>query len=127
MAAMLVFMVVVAAARAMMTYPGEEMSTRQLLQMNKRDDIAFLPEDPCSRQGGICGLLEACPPNERHAPGLCPAQQQDGVECCRIVPTNIGDCQRRGGECMPAPACGNAPKDALGKCSQGDICCILLR
>ncbi|KAK3851476.1 hypothetical protein Pcinc_041885, partial [Petrolisthes cinctipes] len=42
-----------------------------------------LPEDPCSREGGMCAYQSTCPPSFLHpTPGLCPEQQQYGVQCC---------------------------------------------
>nr|WCR32652.1 beta-defensin [Penaeus vannamei] len=99
------------------------------VSINKRniDNTRFHPEDPCSRQGGFCGLASACPKDFLHkTPGLCPEQQAQGVECCYKVPDNVRDCRGRGGECVPEADCGNAPQEEKGQCQAGEVCCIFL-
>ncbi|XP_068217776.1 U-scoloptoxin(19)-Tl1a-like [Palaemon carinicauda] len=87
----------------------------------------ILPENPCSQQGGICGLESFCPAEHQFTEkGLCPEQQNKGVECCRKVPLNIKDCRKRGGECMTNSQCGRAPQEAHGECPAGQVCCIML-
>ncbi|XP_066974818.1 U-scoloptoxin(19)-Tl1a-like isoform X1 [Macrobrachium rosenbergii] len=87
----------------------------------------IFPENLCSRKGGICGLESFCPPKDQFAEkGLCPKQQNKGVECCKTVPLNIKNCQKRGGECMPKNQCGRAPTEPLGQCPANEVCCIML-
>lgn len=87
---------------------------------------SFFPEDPCSREGGVCGLVSACPVEKRHpTKGLCPRQQDQGVECCWAVPSNTADCMLRGGECFPAGDCRGL-KDPVGLCEEGEVCCVLV-
>ncbi|XP_053632035.2 U-scoloptoxin(19)-Tl1a [Cherax quadricarinatus] len=91
------------------------------------ESIKFRPEDPCSAEGGICGLGTACPVELRHPEkGLCPAQQGLGAECCYGVPDNIIVCRERGGDCVPESVCGRAPRDLKGECGLGEVCCIFL-
>ncbi|XP_064087680.1 U-scoloptoxin(19)-Tl1a-like isoform X2 [Macrobrachium nipponense] len=87
----------------------------------------IFPENLCSRKGGICGLESFCPPKDQFAEkGLCPKQQNKGVECCKTVPLNIKNCQKRGGECMSKDQCGRAPKEPLGECPANQVCCVML-
>ncbi|XP_066941165.1 uncharacterized protein [Macrobrachium rosenbergii] len=87
----------------------------------------FRPEEPCSSEGGICGLESYCPAQDRFPEkGLCPMQQEKGVECCRIVPLNLRDCRRRGGECLTPEACGRSIREPSGVCAEGEVCCVLL-
>ncbi|KAG7176948.1 U-scoloptoxin(19)-Tl1a-like [Homarus americanus] len=91
------------------------------------EPIMFVPELPCAKEGGLCGLASACPPDFRHPEeGLCPAQKDLGAECCFTVPDNIVRCKERGGECVETKLCGRAPRDAQGQCSQGQVCCIFV-
>ncbi|XP_042867843.1 U-scoloptoxin(19)-Tl1a-like [Penaeus japonicus] len=87
----------------------------------------FLPEDPCSREGGLCGLASACPEGLRHPTlGLCPEQQSQGAECCYGVGSNVSDCRGRGGECVEDAQCGRAPREEEGECPAGQVCCVFL-
>ncbi|XP_064085099.1 uncharacterized protein LOC135200399 [Macrobrachium nipponense] len=87
----------------------------------------FRPEEPCSSEGGICGLESYCPAEDRFSEkGLCPTQREKGVECCRTVPLNLRACRSRGGECLPPEACGKTFREPHGVCTEGEVCCILL-
>ncbi|XP_064087681.1 U-scoloptoxin(19)-Tl1a-like [Macrobrachium nipponense] len=89
---------------------------------------AIFPEHLCSREGGICGLESFCPPEDQFAEkGLCPKQQSKGVECCKTVPLDIKNCQKRGGECMSEDQCGSSPKEPLGECPANQVCCVILK
>ncbi|XP_063597201.1 U-scoloptoxin(19)-Tl1a-like [Penaeus indicus] len=100
------------------------------ISINKRSGDyvpPYHPEEPCSREGGICGLASACPDGFLHQTlGLCPEQQAQGVECCYKVPSNVRDCRGRGGECVPEDQCGKAPREEEGECDAGKVCCIFL-
>ncbi|XP_068226301.1 U-scoloptoxin(19)-Tl1a-like [Palaemon carinicauda] len=99
----------------------------QTIPSDESASETFRQEDPCSRQGGICGLEAYCPPEDRYPDkGLCPTQQDQGVECCGSVPLNVRSCRRRGGECLASEACGRAPRESFGVCPEGQVCCVLL-
>ncbi|KAK4287363.1 hypothetical protein Pmani_039558 [Petrolisthes manimaculis] len=85
-----------------------------------------LPEDPCSREGGICVYQSTCPPAFLHtSSALCPKQQQHGVECCTKVPDTNGDCSSSGGECVSSMLCGNAPIRRNAVCKDDNDWAIL--
>ncbi|XP_045621237.2 U-scoloptoxin(19)-Sm1a [Procambarus clarkii] len=88
----------------------------------------FLPEDPCSAEGGLCVRESACPAGLLHPQkGLCPSQQNLGAECCYGLPDTVTDCQARGGVCRFFRDCRHVPiQDPKGKCSKGKVCCILV-
>lgn len=44
------------------------------------DDIKSEPQ--CTSSGGTCVIEEDCPSGLLAEKGLCPQQQQNGVECC---------------------------------------------
>ncbi|XP_071551983.1 U-scoloptoxin(19)-Tl1a [Panulirus ornatus] len=118
--ALLVLVAGVALVQATVEIPGDGLE-------DVDTPVQFRPEDDCSREGGLCGLESACPLEARHpSKGLCPTQQYLGAECCYAVPDNVLNCRQRGGECLPTSACGRAPRDLKGQCSQGEVCCILV-
>lgn len=43
---------------------------------------AFHPETECTNVGGNCFLSVHCPEGQSGNEGLCPNQQNQGVECC---------------------------------------------
>ena len=42
------------------------------------------------------------------------------------VSSNIKDCRKRGGECVPKRMCGRAPTHDDAPCPDGHVCCIFL-
>ncbi|KAK7069155.1 hypothetical protein SK128_011179 [Halocaridina rubra] len=106
---------------------GSLSNAKEVPRSVNEEPQVFLPENPCSQRGGICGLSSACPLESRFPEtGLCPNQQSRGAECCRMVPLNIQDCGQRGGQCVEESACGRAPREQFGICEAGQVCCVFL-
>ncbi|KAK4323395.1 hypothetical protein Pmani_005889 [Petrolisthes manimaculis] len=117
---MLVLVVVAMAAAQVLSVPAEKSTSRILEDISTKK---VKNEMPCNRVGGMCGAAAYCPKGMRAAEGLCPLQQDQGIECCHAVTTNIKGCQDRGGSCEAPEVCGNAPQQVLGKCPIGEVCC----
>ncbi|KAH9638819.1 hypothetical protein HF086_011374 [Spodoptera exigua] len=83
-------------------------------------------ELPCMRIGGTCAKAFACPTGTRVGrKGLCPDQQELGIECCR--PTNTEKtCIFINGVCMAsADECPEIMQiEGTSDCKHDEICCI---
>ncbi|GFG40515.1 hypothetical protein Cfor_07579 [Coptotermes formosanus] len=90
--------------------------------------VKFNLEEPCSRAGGICLPEKECPAGHLNPKtGLCPLQQEAGVECCHGVSILEKRCKMRGGECTPKTRCGRQLWDDQAQdCRQNEACCILV-
>ncbi|KAJ8733628.1 hypothetical protein PYW07_014179 [Mythimna separata] len=84
-------------------------------------------ELPCMAVGGICARSVACPEGTKvGVRGLCPVQQDLGMECCR-PPKNI-KCKTKGGKCLATYdfSCPRALKiEDANDCSSDEVCCVL--
>ncbi|KAK7793249.1 hypothetical protein R5R35_010242 [Gryllus longicercus] len=85
-------------------------------------------EDPCLRAGGLCVLESECPPGQLAATrGLCPAQQERGVECCHGLSILERRCSARGGICRPKQKCGRSLwEETAEDCASDETCCVLV-
>ncbi|XP_035430542.1 uncharacterized protein LOC118262942 [Spodoptera frugiperda] len=126
------------------TVPFEKIGEVQAIQ-------APFFELPCMRIGGTCAKAFACPTGTRVGrKGLCPDQQELGIECCRPnrvarpldqtqqerkserKPANPGKtegenkCITRNGVCIPT--IGECPPsmqiEGTSDCRPEEICCI---
>nr|P0DQE9.1 RecName: Full=U-scoloptoxin(19)-Sm1a; Short=U-SLPTX(19)-Sm1a; Flags: Precursor [Scolopendra morsitans] len=80
-----------------------------------------VPEDPCSKEGGVCVAVDRCP-DEYKKPGLCPKQKARGIDCCAIAPRDT--CASRGGECTTLDCGRMEQKDVNHDCPPGTKCCV---
>jgi len=89
-----------------------------------RADIQMEGAGACLQAGGVCARPAACPTAARSAQpsARCPG---DAV-CCHTIPTTARGCEERGGQCRAPSLCGGAPRDGLGRCSGGHVCCVLI-
>lgn len=85
-------------------------------------------EKACARAGGMCLPKKECPTGQLNPTrGLCPLQQEAGVECCHGLSILERRCSKRGGECTPKTRCGRELWDDHAEdCSQNEACCILV-
>ncbi|XP_077302160.1 U-scoloptoxin(19)-Tl1a [Arctopsyche grandis] len=94
----------------------------------ERSEQLIRNEKECAYQGGICTMKDDCPAGSLTAiKGLCPEQQNMGVECCYGIPLSSNTCRSRGGECMTESQCHKAPRVTEVECSNSnEVCCVLL-
>ncbi|XP_026764546.2 U-scoloptoxin(19)-Sm1a [Galleria mellonella] len=87
-------------------------------------------ELPCLAYGGECSTKAECPDGKlSKISGLCPTQQDQGVECCYRSPSSTTRCKRRGGECISKDS--QCPEYLLlseaTDCSDNEKCCIFVK
>ncbi|XP_013148531.1 PREDICTED: uncharacterized protein LOC106111105 [Papilio polytes] len=59
-------------------------------------------ELPCLAIGGNCLNINTCPEERRSlVKGLCPMQEQHGIECCDLRSVTGESCAKEGGKCVP--------------------------
>ncbi|KPJ18376.1 hypothetical protein RR48_01174 [Papilio machaon] len=58
-------------------------------------------ELPCLAIGGNCLSINMCPEDRRSlGKGLCPVQEQQGIECCDLRSLTGEACAKEGGVCV---------------------------
>nr|ATU82430.1 venom carboxypeptidase inhibitor-like protein [Lethocerus distinctifemur] len=111
-----------AAALAVSAYPHDDPTP--VVQ----DPPKYTMEAECGRVGGMCMPAEECPRGQLAEPrGLCPQQQNMGVECCHGLSIKERRCSARGGVCRAAK--GKCPRQLLleaDDCPEGYTCCALV-
>ncbi|XP_059475399.1 U-scoloptoxin(19)-Sm1a [Neocloeon triangulifer] len=85
-------------------------------------------EQSCLRTGGNCLPQIECPPGALSpSKGLCPEQQDLGVECCHGLSLLETRCKNRGGRCTLANSCTRAlVEDRAEDCPDDKVCCVLV-
>ncbi|KAF9413251.1 hypothetical protein HW555_008473 [Spodoptera exigua] len=78
-------------------------------------DDTLLDQPSCSRLNGVCAVIGNCPPGTRiELRGLCPDEEQYGMECCIPYKMQTNCCNSRS-------AC--APKNVEGIGCTTKMCC----
>ncbi|XP_026727424.1 uncharacterized protein LOC113493583 [Trichoplusia ni] len=91
----------------------------------KEGEKAAFFELPCMLVGGTCARGFACPPGTRIGErGLCPEQQEYGMECCRPLSVDRR-CRSRGGLCQQKSK--KCPRNLritdANDCRRTEMCC----
>ncbi|XP_022828369.1 uncharacterized protein LOC111357791 [Spodoptera litura] len=85
-------------------------------------------ELPCMIVGGTCAKPMYCPDGTRvGTKGLCPVQQEQGMECCRPSSGDI-TCHSKGGECVSDHyKCPRLLRvKEANDCGIGNTCCAFI-
>ncbi|RZF48074.1 hypothetical protein LSTR_LSTR002140 [Laodelphax striatellus] len=96
---------------------------------NEADDMqdAFWNEMECLQEGGICLPANECPKGHEAANGLCPAQRENGIECCHGLSNKERGCSKRGGLCRDKIQCPESLRIPYANdCQSHEICCTLV-
>nr|CAD7458678.1 unnamed protein product [Timema tahoe] len=86
-------------------------------------------EAPCLRQGGLCLEVVECPEGKLSSQtGLCPDQQNNGVECCFGLSKLERRCNARGGLCRLKADCRSRAlwETVAEDCQKDETCCVLV-
>ncbi|XP_039286640.1 U-scoloptoxin(19)-Sm1a [Nilaparvata lugens] len=99
------------------------------MTQNEAEDMqdAYWNEMECLQEGGICLPADECPKGHEAANGLCPAQQENGIECCHGLSNKERACSRRGGLCRDKIKCPESLRIPYANdCQSQEICCALV-
>ncbi|PZC73602.1 hypothetical protein B5X24_HaOG209047 [Helicoverpa armigera] len=86
-------------------------------------------ELPCMVVGGTCARSVACPKGTKvSAKGLCPVQQEHGMECCRPTLVEMR-CSSKGGECVSSFfKCPISLRiSEATDCAKDQTCCVYVK
>lgn len=87
-------------------------------------ELTSATTEACKHEGGLCVIKSQCPQQSLSSKkGLCGGDK----ECCHSLPDTIVGCEERGGTCRLSSECKKGPRDPLGRCDTGHVCCILIR
>ncbi|XP_072935529.1 U-scoloptoxin(19)-Tl1a isoform X2 [Epargyreus clarus] len=87
---------------------------------------SVMQEAKCREAGGMCVVSRDCPEGSlSETLGLCPQQQDQGIECCYGMSVKETRCENLGGHCIPGSQfCG--PTVTSAYCPGDQKCCMLL-
>ncbi|XP_045760668.1 U-scoloptoxin(19)-Sm1a-like [Maniola jurtina] len=89
---------------------------------------SIVMEQPCTREGGSCVIAADCPEGLlANTRGLCPKQQERGIECCYGISIKETRCEKHGGSCMPKDKfCNPRIIHEATDCPKDTKCCIMV-
>lgn len=91
----------------------------------KRQQQVFMENaQQCLAQGGVCTLGSGCPASLRYTSDVTLCGDRPELVCCAKLPVTESVCSERGGECVDPGTCHNGPRDTLGVCPPGEVCCV---